>query len=121
MKKDTKLVPLRLAWVQTFLAVRIEGSFSAAARVIGCDQSTVSRSISQLSGFLGGELFDGHTPPRLTALGRAFEPKAMDLIDWAIACRNLKDLQAPQPQPQPRRRKGLPALAWDLLGRLAGR
>jgi DNA-binding transcriptional LysR family regulator len=114
MKKETKLVPFRLAWVQTFLAVRNEGSFSAAARAIGCDQSSVSRSIDQLSLFLGGKLFDGHTPPRPTALGLAFESKAVELLDWARACRKLKDVEA-LPSPPPR--KALRTLLWDLLGR----
>ncbi|NYT40778.1 LysR family transcriptional regulator [Sphingomonas sp. R-74633] len=114
MKKETKLVPFRLAWVQTFLAVRNEGSFSAAARVIGCDQSSVSRSIDQLNTFLGGKLFDGHTPPKPTALGLAFEAKAVELMDWASACRKLKDLEAAPPQPA---RKGLRNRLWDLLAR----
>lgn len=118
MKKDTKLVPLRLEWVQTFLAVRVEGSFSAAARAIGCNQSTVSRSINQLSLFLGGKLFDGHTPPKPTALGLAFEPKAMEVLEWAVECRKLKDQEA-SPPPPPRKRPSAPW--WDLVARWAGR
>ena len=81
----------RLAWVQVFLAVVIEGSYSAAARAIGCNQSTVSRSIEHLNSFVKGNLFEGETPAKLTALGQAFLPKAEQMMDWTSACRKLSE------------------------------
>lgn len=85
------LSPFRLAWAQAFLATVGSGSASAAARAIGCDQSTVSRSLEQLSEFLGGELFTKENPLRLTPLGQAFLPKAEEVRFWASEVRKLKD------------------------------
>ncbi len=50
---------MRLRWddVRYFLAASEEGSFSAAARVLGVEQSTVSRRIAALEEELGGALF----------------------------------------------------------------
>lgn len=84
------LSTFRLAWVQAYLAFEQYGSASAAAREIGCNQTTVSRSVKELGAFLGGPLFEGENALELTPLGKAFLPKAIELADWVRACRMLK-------------------------------
>ncbi|MFD5650902.1 LysR family transcriptional regulator [Streptomyces sp. NPDC127039] len=62
------------------------GSFSAAARMLGKAQSTLSEAISQLEIELGMDLFDRSTRiPRLTAMGERVVLEARTVLDRARA------------------------------------
>ena len=50
--------PLDLSLLRTFLAVHRSGSFTAAARVLGLSQPTVTTQIRSLEQQLGRELFE---------------------------------------------------------------
>lgn len=50
--------PLDLTLLRTFLAVHRAGSFTAAARLLGLSQPTVTTQIRSLEGQLGRELFE---------------------------------------------------------------
>ena len=72
---DTKLV-------RSFLAVAAERSFSAAARVTGCSQATMSQRIQALEEQLGARLFERKRRGAvLTAAGDELLPGAEALID----------------------------------------
>jgi DNA-binding transcriptional LysR family regulator len=65
--------------VQTFLAVVDAGSFSAAARALHVDASTVGRRVASLEGDLGVVLFERTTAgPRLTREGMELVPAARE-------------------------------------------
>lgn len=71
----------KFSWdaVQTFLAVVDAGSFSAAARALQVDASTVGRRISALEEDLGIVLFERTTAgPRLTREGAEVVPAARE-------------------------------------------
>ena len=72
---------MELKWddVKVFLAACEEGSFSAAARALGVEQSTVSRRIAALEDGLGGALFvRGRGGLVLTDRGAQVAPLARD-------------------------------------------
>ena len=72
--------------LRAFLAVAEAGGFGAAARRLGCGQSTVSGLVSELEAIAGAALFRRTTRRvELTEAGRAFRPRAAAL---------LSDLQA---------------------------
>lgn len=50
--------PLDLSLLRTFLAVHRAGSFTAAGRLLGLSQPTVTTQIRSLEGQLGRELFE---------------------------------------------------------------
>jgi DNA-binding transcriptional LysR family regulator len=83
--------PLGIArWddVRFFLAVLRAGSFSAAARKLEVEQSTVSRRIAALEHELGALLFDRlQDGPRPTALSLQLQPGAeqIEAQIWAMA------------------------------------
>lgn len=114
------LSPFKLAWVQAFAAVVQFGSENAAAREIGCNQSTVSRAVRDLGHFLGGQLFDRERAMELTPLGSAFLPKALELLDWARHCRGMSARIGPVEtvkRPTSNLRSKL-AAAWNALSKL---
>jgi DNA-binding transcriptional LysR family regulator len=72
--------------LRVFLAVYRAESFSAGARSLGVEQSTVSRRVAALEEALGGALFDrtarGPTP---TTLGRVLAERAADVERAVLA------------------------------------
>lgn len=68
-------------WLETFLAVVEEQSFSAAADRIHRSQSRVSSHIAALERSVGAVLFDRrHRPVRLTDAGEIYLPYAKEVI-----------------------------------------
>ncbi|AEF21185.1 MULTISPECIES: LysR family transcriptional regulator [Pseudomonadaceae] len=79
--------------LRVFLAVIDEGSFSAAARVLGRVPSAVNMAVSQLEAELDLELFDRSTRKALpTPAARALEPQARQVVSQL----NLLDAHALQ-------------------------
>ena len=69
---------------ETFLAVAEERSFSAAARILGVGQPTVSRRVADLEERLGCQLFTrGRSGTALTAAGARLLPAAEQMARWA--------------------------------------
>lgn len=73
-----------------FLSVVEQGTFSAAARILGVSQPTVSRRIAHLEERLGLRLFD-HLPegPALTTEGSALISVARSLRQYAIQLKRI--------------------------------
>ena len=79
MQESTNWKDIQYDWsqVRAFLATCEEGSLSAAARVLGLTQPTLSRQVTGLEHALGVTLFErGHRQVRLTAAG-------MELLEHA--------------------------------------
>jgi DNA-binding transcriptional LysR family regulator len=75
---------LELRELESFVAVALRGSFTAAARELRFDQSTVTRHVQQLERDLRLDLFV--RPSRrveLTEQGREFLPYARRVLDAA--------------------------------------
>jgi len=75
-----------ISWedAQTFLAVVEAGSFSAAARVLGVGQPTISRRIAEFEARLGCQLFRrGKRGAELTEAGGQLVPAAEQMARWA--------------------------------------
>ncbi len=67
--------------VKTFLAIAQTGSFAAAARAVQRTQSAVTMQMKALEERLGVRLFDrSKRPPVLNDAGRAFVPKAAEVV-----------------------------------------
>jgi len=67
--------------VKTFLAIAETGSFAAAARTVQRTQSAVTMQMKALEERLGVSLFDrSKRPPVLNDAGRAFVPKATEVV-----------------------------------------
>ncbi|WP_411290677.1 LysR family transcriptional regulator [Sphingorhabdus sp.] len=86
------MLGLRLIWVQSFLAVIEHNSFSAAAKTLGCNQSTVSRNVEHLEIWLGGNLFDFTSPLQVSDYGMRFKDVAVKMIDMLESCRTSQRL-----------------------------
>jgi len=72
---------LSIRELKTFLAIAETGSFAAAAQSVRRTQSAVTAQIKALEDELGQPLFDRSTrPPVLNDLGRAFVPKAREVV-----------------------------------------
>ena len=70
-----KQLPFR--WIETFRVIASTGSMTDAAKILGLDQSAMSRHISSLEGHIGIELFDRNKRRlRLTAAGKLMIPEA---------------------------------------------
>ena len=70
-----KQLPFR--WIETFRVIASTGSMTDAAKILGLDQSAMSRHISSLEGYIGIELFDRNKRRlRLTAAGKLMIPEA---------------------------------------------
>ncbi len=67
--------------LKTLLAIAETGSFAAAARLVRRSQSAVTVQMQKLEEELGFALFDrAQRPPRLNDAGRAFVPRAAELV-----------------------------------------
>lgn len=71
---------IRLEEMRSFVAVADEGSFSAAARVLGRSQSVVSTHIAGMENELGFKLFVREPAPVLTPAARELLPSARRVI-----------------------------------------
>ena len=71
---------IRLEEMRSFAAVADEGSFSAAARLLGRSQSVVSTHIAGMENELGFRLFIREPAPVLTPAGRELLPSARRVI-----------------------------------------
>ncbi len=76
------------SWLDDFLAILSEGSFSRAAQRRSITQSAFSRRIRALEAWVGASLFDRSTHTvQLTAAGHRFKPAASDLLHRVAAAR----------------------------------
>ena len=67
--------------LKTFLLIAESGSFGGAARAIYRTQSAVTAQVQTLEEQLGMRLFDRTSrPPKLTEAGRAFIPRAREVV-----------------------------------------
>jgi DNA-binding transcriptional LysR family regulator len=84
--------------LRAFLAVADSGGFGAAARGLGCGQSTVSALVRELETIAGAALFRRTTRRvELTAAGAAFRPRAAALLaDLSAALAGVRALAASQ-------------------------
>lgn len=76
---------LRLVWLETFLQVAETENISAAARELGCDQSTVTRHLQMLQRWTGKNLYETskmHDPDDLGVNVKITE-EGLQLIDLA--------------------------------------
>jgi DNA-binding transcriptional LysR family regulator len=72
---------MELKWLEDFLSLAATRSFSRSAHERSVTQSALSRRIRQLESWLCVPLFDRSTyPVRVTAEGKAFLPKAEEMI-----------------------------------------
>jgi DNA-binding transcriptional LysR family regulator len=72
---------MELKWLEDFLSLAATQSFSRSAHERNVTQSGLSRRIRQLENWLCVPLFDRSTyPVRVTAEGKAFLPKATEMI-----------------------------------------
>lgn len=72
---------MELKWLEDFLSLATTQSFSRSAHERNVTQSGLSRRIRQLESWLCVPLFDRSTyPVRITAEGKAFLPKAEEMI-----------------------------------------
>jgi DNA-binding transcriptional LysR family regulator len=86
----------RLSGFEMFVTVARQGSFSAAARQLGCSAQAVTRGIAALEGHFGLRLLHRTTRAvSLTGEGAALLPRAERLLaDLAAAERELRGAQA---------------------------
>ena len=84
MSQKSVMPPISWESAQTFLAVVEQGSFSAAATVLGLGQPTVSRRIAQLEEVLSEQLFRrGKYGAEPTAAADRLIPTAQQMAKWA--------------------------------------
>jgi DNA-binding transcriptional LysR family regulator len=124
-----------LCQVRYFLAVCSEGSFTAAAKVCGVSQPSVTTGVRRLESAIGGKLFERSHPVRLTALGSQLRPVFEDMqiaadhiaavimqhasagaVKHPDSARLLGRFPTPSRRPpaQPRRAAGTPVLPMPL-------
>jgi LysR family transcriptional regulator, hypochlorite-specific transcription factor HypT len=79
---------METVWLEDFLAILDEGSFSRAAERRAISQPAFSRRIKSLEDWVGTALFDRSTHSlRLTEAGEAFRPDAEELLRMLRAAR----------------------------------
>ncbi len=77
---------MQLKWddLRLFLAVCDEGSLSAAARIMGLGQATLSRRIAEMEAQVGEPLFVRQSQGVvLTDMGRQLLPSVQRMAEWA--------------------------------------
>lgn len=93
----------RLIQLSAFVATIEEGSFTAAGKVIGCDQSTVTKYVEQLGEWLETQLFWSGTT-QLTATGENFLPVAREVVRAMEEAKHniaqMKQVQRPPVDPR---------------------
>ena len=79
---DRRIFSVKFASLHAFLKVAELGNHRDAARALGCNQSTITRFIQDLELWLRGvKLFDKRSPDGLSDEGRAFVPKAIQVLN----------------------------------------
>lgn len=78
---------LRIAWIEAFIEVAANGSFSEAGRAMGCSQSTVSRYVDSLERWLEKVLTNRDTPVELTGHGHEFLATSIEVMNLLNASR----------------------------------
>ena len=76
--------------VRAFLVTAEEGSLSAAARALGLTQPTLGRQVAALEEALGVTLFD--RTGRAMVLTRSTKKDSLQLFDWGLSPRDLREL-----------------------------
>lgn len=79
---------MKLFWLDAFIAVAEQESFTDAAQTIGKDQGSVSRYVNHLALWLGKTLIESYSPVKLTPDGKAFLPIARQVLALLSAARN---------------------------------
>lgn len=82
-----RIETLKLFWIEAFLAVHEHGSFEKAGTALACDQSTITRSVTNLEGWLRSPLFNDDIPRALTQYGFNFIPTAKEVVRLLITAR----------------------------------
>ncbi|MES2947817.1 MAG: LysR family transcriptional regulator [Pseudomonadota bacterium] len=81
---------MELEWIEDFLAVAEERSFSRAANLRNSSQSAFSRRIQSLETWVGVDLIDRtRNPPTLTPAGRTFRGFASGMVHQLYQARNI--------------------------------
>ncbi|MGL5116437.1 MAG: LysR family transcriptional regulator [Beijerinckiaceae bacterium] len=79
---------MELKWLEDYLMLAREGSFSRAASLRNVTQPAFSRRVRALEDWLGATLFDrSSTPVTLTRHGEEFQKHARQIVDEALAVR----------------------------------
>lgn len=86
---DKRKFDFRLIWLKSFLAVIEHGGFSAAAKAMDCNQSTISRNVQDLEMWLGMTFFDLKVPMRLSDEGMKFRDVAAEVVSMLESRRTL--------------------------------
>lgn len=71
---------LRLVWLEAFIALVDEGSYTKAAKKIGVSQPSVSRYVEYLEDWYGAELVVCRYPLQLSENGEAVVQTARDVV-----------------------------------------
>ncbi len=78
----TKLMPIELRWLRSFVFVAEEMHFSRAARKLNLAQPALTTQIRQLEHAVGAPLFERtNRMGGLTAAGRALLPEAKSIVE----------------------------------------
>lgn len=77
---NKRVATVRLVELEAFIAVVEEGGYTAAAKALGVDQSTVSRYLTNLEKWAQVPLLTMDVPPDLTAQGEQFLPVAREVV-----------------------------------------
>ncbi|MFY9995255.1 MAG: LysR family transcriptional regulator [Leclercia sp.] len=86
-------MPMKMKQIQAFIMVSSEGNLTVAARKLGITQSGLSRLLAGLESDLDAILFERHKHGvSLSALGSAFLPHALTLINTERKARQELDL-----------------------------
>lgn len=94
---------LRMIWIEAFLALVDAKTFSAAAKRLNCNQSTVSRDVADLQMWLGHKLFSQYAPCELTSQGEKFEGVALQVVQLLNDSRSSNGMDKTFVAKQPKR------------------
>lgn len=73
---------VRVVWLEAFVTCIETGSYTRAAKVLGCSQPSVSRYIQHLQEAVGQVLITNYDLPVLTAEGEKFMRRARGALNW---------------------------------------
>lgn len=82
MKMNSENMNINLRHLRAMQAIAQQGSFTAAADMLGIVPSALSEIVRQLEAELGAALFDrSHRPPLITPLGRDFLAETAPMVE----------------------------------------
>lgn len=87
---ERRIDTFRLIWLEAFLAVAETESFTEAGKVMGCNQSSVTRYVRRLERWFGFTAFVRRYPAKLSEEGEAFVETARNIRD------SIRDSRTPQ-------------------------